>query len=613
MAIRKPVIGIPEGGPHTALGEIPIGDTLDPASIPPEGGSFPGTGLEVPTHLAALDRMWSAGKLTGLDMTDAGGGLVDISAGEAIFRTSASRTAPLENLPVTGVVGQALTDNMVNWVYADYNAGTPLVLVTTNEAIINELDLITLGLVYRTGTAVAFANVDDEIVDAIDRIRQLFEDVNGAQRVVGSSLISDPTPSSLKVAVTSGSYYIGLSRINHPAFDTSVADTFTYWHRDGGGGWTATLVQTDIDNGFFDDGSGVLAALGANRFNNAWVYLQVADNISSIHVVYGRDNSPNFQGADGANVPGDIPPSLVDIGVFIGRWIIQQGVGIPAAIDSAFEQTFSTSAVADHNSLAGLQGGLPAERNHLNNADLAALLAHLTDTANPHSVTIGQIGAEAANANIQAHVAGPVTGNPHAVTFTEAVTADGGTDITAAEAETLTDGSNADALHVHAAGSGAFALAILQIRDTTAQTIGTAWADVTFNTTDHENEPATIEHNNANTDEIDLKIAGRYHVEYDVNFVLTGSANTNLLLQGRIRLNNAGTGIVGSHAEDTQFQDNSIEGVDVETQVHGGFYVNAAANDKLTLQLQYVDVAGTGTPGIDTDEVSIKVTQLFRT
>lgn len=39
--------------------------------------------------------------------------------------------------------------------------------------------------------------------------------------------------------------------------------------------------------------------------------------------------------------------------------------------------------------------------------------------------------------------------NPHSVTFTQAVTADAGTDISAAEAETLTDGSNADALHVH--------------------------------------------------------------------------------------------------------------------------------------------------------------------
>lgn len=39
--------------------------------------------------------------------------------------------------------------------------------------------------------------------------------------------------------------------------------------------------------------------------------------------------------------------------------------------------------------------------------------------------------------------------NPHSVTFTQAVTADAGTDITVTEAEILTDGSNADALHHH--------------------------------------------------------------------------------------------------------------------------------------------------------------------
>jgi hypothetical protein len=41
--------------------------------------------------------------------------------------------------------------------------------------------------------------------------------------------------------------------------------------------------------------------------------------------------------------------------------------------------------------------------------------------------------------------------NPHGVTFTQAVAADSLTDISAAEAETLTDGSNADSLHSHAA------------------------------------------------------------------------------------------------------------------------------------------------------------------
>jgi hypothetical protein len=100
--------------------------------------------------------------------------------------------------------------------------------------------------------------------------------------------------------------------------------------------------------------------------------------------------------------------------------------------------------------------GTGPEFEHYNAAERAVVDGHVADVAtNPHAVTAAQAGAEPANANIQAHVAGPVAGNPHAVTFTEAVTADAGTDITAAEAETLTDGSNADLLHAHAPSPGA--------------------------------------------------------------------------------------------------------------------------------------------------------------
>jgi hypothetical protein len=51
------------------------------------------------------------------------------------------------------------------------------------------------------------------------------------------------------------------------------------------------------------------------------------------------------------------------------------------------------------------------------------------------------------HAQIDTHLAS--TANPHSVTFTQSVAADAGTDITAAEAETLSDNSNADGLHFH--------------------------------------------------------------------------------------------------------------------------------------------------------------------
>ena len=56
-----------------------------------------------------------------------------------------------------------------------------------------------------------------------------------------------------------------------------------------------------------------------------------------------------------------------------------------------------------------------------------------------------------ANTNVAANTThrGITSGNPHSVTLTEAVTADSGTDVSASELETLTDGSDAAALHNH--------------------------------------------------------------------------------------------------------------------------------------------------------------------
>lgn len=70
-------------------------------------------------------------------------------------------------------------------------------------------------------------------------------------------------------------------------------------------------------------------------------------------------------------------------------------------------------------------------------ADVATATTHISSSGADHSDVVANTAHTGA------------TGNPHTVTFTQAVTADGATDITAAEAETLTDNSIADNLHTH--------------------------------------------------------------------------------------------------------------------------------------------------------------------
>lgn len=141
-----------------------------------------------------------------------------------------------------------------------------------------------------------------------------------------------------------------------------------------------------------------------------------------------------------------------------------------SAITPVWSELNAAIPATDHGALSGLgdddhtqyltearHDALAADNPHSVTAAQAGaepvnanIQTHVTDvTGNPHVVTASQVGAEPANANIQFHVGGPVGSNPHGVTFSEAVTADAGTDISAVEAETLTDGSYADALHQH--------------------------------------------------------------------------------------------------------------------------------------------------------------------
>ena len=70
----------------------------------------------------------------------------------------------------------------------------------------------------------------------------------------------------------------------------------------------------------------------------------------------------------------------------------------------------------------GTGSGLDADLlDGLNSTDFepanSNIQSHISDTLNPHGVTISQIGAEPANANIQTHISS--TSNPHSVTATQ--------------------------------------------------------------------------------------------------------------------------------------------------------------------------------------------------
>ena len=93
---------------------------------------------------------FSAGWVSGGDITDNGNGTVSITAGAGLIRESNSEQAQLRMFDFVASNNIPLTNNSSNYVYINYNAGNPIVAVTTIESDIynNENDKFELYEVY---------------------------------------------------------------------------------------------------------------------------------------------------------------------------------------------------------------------------------------------------------------------------------------------------------------------------------------------------------------------------------------------------------------------------------------------------------------------------------
>lgn len=136
----------------------------------------------------------------------------------------------------------------------------------------------------------------------------------------------------------------------------------------------------------------------------------------------------------------------------------------------------------------------------------------------------------------------------------------------------------------------------VQARRTTDQLFTTAWADVLLDATDFENVPATVEHNDTNTDRIDLKEAGPYWIFYRVDADAPPQSNMASFVESRVRVNDAGADLPGSLCGDDVLDDGSLVGDQtVSAVLTGGFIYDATASDFLTLQIQRTDSSGSPT------------------
>lgn len=291
----------------------------------------------------------NAGWISGGVVSDNGDGTVDVTAGTGLIRSSNSETAQLLFFDWAAVNNLALTADSENYIYVDYNAGSPIVTVTTTGSTVrdNENDRFELSEIFLEGATTAHITSHKQHA-SIGRLYQI-KDYEISKIDRASGLILGET-GTRNITVTAGVIWIKLDRSTTAAFDSSGADTFDRYYRDGVGGWIKTSGQTQWDNLQYDDGSGTLVTMTNNRWSTQYFYADADGDIVSI---YGQAEYVTEGGAEIDTPPTSLPERLEDHALLIGRIVFQKSAAT-GRIESAFDTTFNTTVVTDHGELAGL-------------------------------------------------------------------------------------------------------------------------------------------------------------------------------------------------------------------------------------------------------------------
>ena len=288
----------------------------------------------------------------GITATDPADGTVVIAACTAWCKEADSDTAVGRFFNFAGVADLELTDDNVNVIYLDYNAGTPQIVVATSYTTYSFYqDHILLGAVYRNGTDTHILQSDRIGIGGINRSHMHQVEHHGPHRASGM-VTSDA--GDRKLDITAGVMYAGLTRHTTNPFDTSDSDTFSYWYYDGDLGtpaWVEVTGSSQISNSQYNNIATGLENLTPNRYGVHWVYMDI-DGVH-FHVVYGQGDYTAAQ-AEVAEVPSMLPPMISGLYCFLIAKIICQEGASTLTITYPWSVVFRSAMASDHGSLAGL-------------------------------------------------------------------------------------------------------------------------------------------------------------------------------------------------------------------------------------------------------------------
>ena len=289
---------------------------------------------------------------------------------------------------VSGVDFTALADNDTNYVFIDYNNGSPTFVVSTSEGAINESDVVRYLTLYRVGNFVHILEYGKAGAGLPSKLNQRLE--NTQRFAKESGLVLGLSASTGIVTLSEGVTWNSSNRKSITAVNSADNTFFKNYH--SGGSWVYNTGSDFLNNTYYDNGTDIVSA-SASKYLVNWYY-RGQETGGHLYELYGDSQYDNVAQAQLSTEP--VTPELISSHAFlVGRVIVQVGT-YSAIAENIATSTFRTTQVANHNDLNNIQGGGPTEYYHLN----ANEHDHIALTNDSNDFTVAQnINASASISN----------------------------------------------------------------------------------------------------------------------------------------------------------------------------------------------------------------------
>lgn len=299
------------------------------------------------------DIFHSAGLVSGGGITDDADGTISVAAGTGLIRDvdGVVETIFFTDWSAEAGANVALADNDINYVYVEWNSGSPQVVARTTVSTDFQTDIL-LAVIQRTGTTLHINVAKRHIVgDHANNMIQRLQETAPYARASGALIGATGTRA---FAITAGDFWEGLTEFTTSAFDSDsggAGDTFNYWYRKvSDSGWNAVATQSQIHQTQYDNNSGTLVDLSNNKYGVHWVYLETDDHVD---VVYGQGDY-TLSEAENAQAPSAVPEQIAVSGILVGKIIIKKSAAAFTEIESRYTSSFPASLATEHGALLGL-------------------------------------------------------------------------------------------------------------------------------------------------------------------------------------------------------------------------------------------------------------------